>query len=82
MHQNPGTNLYGGIEEHGKLQERWEKLICMPTQRYDVPSVWIREIFVGIISVDLNRIRNRHWNTERAIFFRQLFCSMLVGCPA
>ena len=41
----------------------------MPTQRYDVPYGRIRNQYVGIISVDLNRIQNCHRNMERVAFF-------------
>ena len=44
----------------------------MPTQRYDVPSVWIRNQCVGILLVGLNIIRNRHWNAERVIVFQTI----------
>ena len=42
----------------------------MPTQRYDVPSGKVWNIFVGILSVELDRFRARKWNTERVIVFQ------------
>ena len=59
-----------------------EKLICIPTQRYDVPSGRIGNPYVGIILVELDGIWNRHWNAERVIFFRQLFYSASIRCPS
>ena len=49
VHQNPGDHLDGGIVEGSKLQAQWEKLVCMPTQRYDAPSGKVGKIFVGIL---------------------------------
>ena len=46
VHQNPGEQLDGAITEDSKWQARWEKLGCIPTQCYDVPSRKVREIFV------------------------------------
>ena len=36
MHQNPGDHLDGGIAEDSKWKSRLKKLVCMPTQRYDI----------------------------------------------
>ena len=38
VHQNTGNHLDGRIKEDGKWQDRRRKLVCLPTQRYDVPS--------------------------------------------
>ena len=54
VHQNPGTYLDGGIEEDGKWKKRWEKVIFLPTQRYDVPYEHIRKRFVKNLAVDFN----------------------------
>ena len=56
-------------------------MVSMLTQCYYIPSDCIRNQFVGIISVEIDGIWNHQWNAERVIFFRQLFCSMSVGCP-
>ena len=38
VHQNTGNHLDGRIKEDGKWQDRRRKLVCFPTQRYNVPS--------------------------------------------
>ena len=38
VHQNTGTNLYGGTNKGDKWQDRFRKIVCLPTQRYDIPS--------------------------------------------
>ena len=49
MLQNPGTHLDGRIEE----DDEWKnmKMICIPNQRYDVPSGQIVNPFIRIILV-------------------------------
>ena len=47
-----------------------EKLICMPTQHYDVPSGRIGNWYVGILLTEIDGIRNHHWDTERVIIFQ------------
>ena len=79
VHQNPGYHLDGGITEDSKWQERWEKLIYMPTQRYDAPSGKFGKIFVGILSVELDGVRARKWNTERVIIFQSIILQRTQG---
>ena len=45
-------------------------LVSMPTQRYDVLSGRIRNLFVGIISMELDGIWNSQWNADMVIFLR------------
>ena len=59
VHQNPVEHLDVGIAEDSKWQERWEKLVCMPTQRYDAPSGKVGNIFVGILYAKLDGFRAR-----------------------
>ena len=70
MHQNLGDHLDGGIAEDSKWQARWEKLICMSTQRYDAPSGEVGKRFVVIMYVELYGVRARKWNAERVIVFQ------------
>ena len=60
----------GDIEEGGRRQNRWGKLICMSTQFYDVPSVWIVNRYVGILLVELDRIQNCYLKAEKEIVFQ------------
>ena len=45
------------------------KSIFLPTQHYDIPYLLFKKIFVVILVVDLNVIRNQQWNVERAAIF-------------
>ena len=72
VYQNPGEHLDGGIAEDGKWKARWEKLFCIPTQRYDVPSGRVGRIFVEIISLDLDRALAKKWNFERVTAFQSV----------
>ena len=58
VHQNPGTYLDGGIEEDGEWKKRWEKILFLPTQRYDVQYGWIGKRFVETLVVEIYRIQN------------------------
>ena len=79
VHQNPVEHLDVGIAEDSKWQERWEKLVCIPTQRYDPPSGKVGKIFVGILSVELDGIRARKWNAERVIVFQSVILQRAQG---
>ena len=72
LHQNSGDHLDGGIEEERKWQAQWEKLVCFPTQCYDSPSRKDGKGFVGILSVELDRVCARKCNDERMIVFSPL----------
>ena len=72
VHQNSVDHLDGGIVEDIKWQAQWEKLVCMPTQRCDATSGKVGKRFVGILSVELDRVRARKWNAERVIIFNLL----------
>ena len=56
-----------------------EKLVCMLTQSYDVPSGKIGKRFVGILSIELDGVRARKWNTERMIIFQSLVLQRAQG---
>ena len=49
-----------------------EKLVCMPTQRYVAPSRKFGERLVGILSVEIDGVRARKWNSERVIVFQSV----------
>ena len=79
VHQNPGDHLDGGIAEDIKWKAWWEKIVCIPTQRYDAPSGKVGKRFVGILSVELDGICARKWNTERVIFFQSVILQRAQG---
>ena len=45
-----------------------KKIVSITTQCYGVPYGRIENRFVGIISVELDGIRNLQWNAESVIF--------------
>ena len=47
-----------------------EKLVCMPTQRYDATYGKVGKRFVVILSVELDGFCARKWNAERVIVFK------------
>ena len=79
MHQNPGDHLDVGITEDSKWQALWEKNVCLPTQRYDAPCGKVGKRFVGILSVELGRVRARKWNAERLIVFQSVIIQRTQG---
>ena len=56
-----------------------EKLVCLPTQRYDAPSRKAGKIFVGILSVELDWVCARKWNVERVIIFQSVILQHAQG---
>ena len=56
-----------------------EKLVCMTTRHYDAPSGKVRKRFVGILSVELDRVCARKWNTERVIVFQSVILQCAQG---
>ena len=70
-----------GIKEDRKWKAQSEKLVCMPTQCYDAPSEKFGQILVVILSVELDRVRDRKWNSERVIIFQfvKLQCTQGVN---
>ena len=61
--------------------KRGERLIYMPTQRYDVPSSLIGNRYVGILLVELKGIWNRHLNAERVIVFQTVILQCVSQVP-
>ena len=53
----------------GKLGE---KLVCLPTQRYDAPSRKFRGKFVATLLVGLDGICYWKWNSVRVIVFQSV----------
>ena len=72
VQQNPGDHLDIVISEDIKWQARWEKLVCMLTQLYDAPSGKAGKILVGILSLELDGVCARKYNTKRVIIFNLL----------
>ena len=56
-----------------------EKLVSMPTQKYDVPSGRIVNLFVGILLVEIGGTQNLQWNAERVIIFQTVIFQRVIG---
>ena len=70
VHQNDGTHLDGGIEDDRIWQERWKKLVVLPTKRYDAPRGGVGRQFVEGLADELEGIRK--WNSERFLVFQMV----------
>ena len=51
----------------------------MPTQRYNAPSGKVRNIFVGILSVELGSVPARNWNAEMVINIKSIILQHTQG---
>ena len=51
----------------------------MPIKRYEVLSARIGNLFVGIILVELDGIRNHQWNAEMVIIFQTVIFQCVSG---
>ena len=51
----------------------------MTTQRYDVPYRKVGRRFVGILSVELDLVRARKWNTEMVILFQSVIKAFIIS---
>ena len=47
-----------------------KKLLCLPTQLYDAPSIKVGKVLFATLSVDIGGIKTRKWNYERVIIFQ------------
>ena len=56
-----------------------EKLVCMPTQRYDATPGKFGKRFVVILSVELDGFCARKWNAERVIVFQSVILQRAQG---
>ena len=56
-----------------------EKLVFMSTQRYYAPFRKVGKRFVGILSVELDRVCARKWNAERVIVFQPVIIQRAQG---
>ena len=56
-----------------------KKLVCMPTQCYDTPSGKVGKRFMGILSVELDDVRDRKLNAERVIIFQSVILQHAQG---
>ena len=51
----------------------------MLTQHYDMPSGKVGKTFVGILSLELDGVTARKWNTERVIVFQSVIIQRAQG---
>jgi hypothetical protein len=72
IHQNDGTHLDGGLQDDSVWQERWRRLIILPSQHYDAPSGSVGCHFVHILTEELEGICCQKWNLERFLVFQMV----------
>ena len=56
-----------------------KKIVCMPTQRYNVPSGKVGKRFFGILSIEIDGVCARKWNSERVTVFQSVILQHTQG---
>ena len=51
----------------------------MPNQKYDALSVEVRKGFLVILSVELDGVHARKWNSEKVIIFQSIILQRAQG---
>ena len=72
VHQNTGNYLNFRIIEDGKWQTRRNKLVFFPTKGYVALYGKVKNKCVTTLSVELDHIHARKWNTKRVIIFQSI----------
>eukprot|EP00978_Attheya_sp_CCMP212_P042445 scaffold258630_cov55-Attheya_sp.AAC.1 len=72
VHQNNGTHLDGEIADDKIWQARWQKLVALPTKRYNAPGGHVGCQFIEVLVDELEGIRKRKWNSDRFIVFQMV----------
>ena len=69
------------MEESGKTvsDKHGVKTCLYSNQCYDAPSGKFGKIFVGILYVELDRVRARKWNVERVVVFQSVILQRTQG---
>ena len=75
VQQNPRFHLDVGINEDGKCQNRWRKIVCLQIQSYEVPCSLFGEKISSIFSVELDGTQSWKCNSKRVIVFNHLSCN-------
>ena len=69
VHQNDGTHLNGGIADDAEWQARFNTLIVLHNQQYDLPRGRVGHTFIDEFSNIIEGVIDRKWNFERAMVF-------------
>ena len=69
LHQNDGSHLNGGIPTDGKWQEYYRRLLPFPSSQYDLPKGKVGKLFLSRLTIELNGVRERKWNSEKPLLF-------------
>ena len=68
-HQNPGTQLRGGIADDALWQSYWRQLVEYPPSFYDTPPKALGKRLTDSFTKLLDGIIKRKWNGERLVVF-------------
>jgi hypothetical protein len=60
------------VKDNNAWQERWRKLIVLPSQRYNAPSGAIGRCFILFLAEELKGIVSQKWNSKRFIVFQMV----------
>ena len=69
VHQNDGTHLTGGIADDVTWQARFNTLIVLHNQQYDLPRGKVGHAFIDELLTIIEGVLDRKWNFERAMVF-------------
>ena len=71
VHANPGTHITGEVPIHINRiwQSRWKRLTALPQCHYMLPQGPVSHDFITQLTVELQGVCERKWNSERPLVF-------------
>jgi hypothetical protein len=69
IHHNVGIHLDGGIEDNITWQKRWRRVVSTPISLWFALKGRIGRTFVEMWTKEWRGVRERRWNSEKAILF-------------
>jgi hypothetical protein len=80
IHQNDGTHLNGGVRNDRIWQRRWLKVVSGDLKLWTPPRKHFEgKKFVNMFANELEGVRTRMWNSERAMLFAPVILNRKSG---
>jgi hypothetical protein len=80
IHLNDGTHMSGGIADDHVWQRRWLKVVSVDLKLWAPPAKHaIGKKFVNMLANELQGVRMRKWNSERAMLFAPVILNRKSG---
>jgi hypothetical protein len=80
IHLNDGTHMSGGIADDQVWQRRWLRVVSVDLKLWAPPAKHaIGKKFVNILANELQGVRMRKWNSERAMLFAPVILNRKSG---